>query len=99
MTKREIYSKALYSYGFYTLCYLINEYEQAGNYEECQIIFDTIKDHNQSMHNDLPTKYDAEAKMYLRKAYNSLGLSGEIAMSNIPSYAEKVKELISESHE
>ena len=29
------YIQALYKYGFYTLCYLINEYEKEENYEEC----------------------------------------------------------------
>lgn len=95
--KKEVYRKALPMYGFATLCYLMDEYEGKEQYEECQILFDVLNEQNQLNRfivGDLPTKFDEYGKEYFKKAFGEWGLTGEIAMENIPAYAEDVKDMI-----
>ena len=99
MTKKEGYRKALYSYGFITLCYLIDQYECEENFEECQIILDAIKEHNLKMSDSLPTKYDETAKEYFSKVIKTFNLSGSYILNNIEGYIYDIKKLISTCHD
>lgn len=92
--KRQRYLGALFTYGFITLCYLIDKYEKEGNYEECQIIVNSIKEVNAIRELDLPTKYDEHSWQYFLKAMNGMGFKGFITAHNIPYYAEEIEQEI-----
>lgn len=98
MTKKERYLKSLPIYGFITLVYLIDEYAQEENYEECQLIFETLTEYNEKFKADLPTMFNEDARSYLKEAMQEYGLTGEITLNNVPYYAQKVKELVALSN-
>ena len=72
--KRQRYQGAIFSYGIVTLLYLLREYEEEENYEECQIVLDSIRDFNRYRQMvfefDLPTNIkDIDAKQYIQYAF------------------------------
>lgn len=92
--KKAKYLQALYQYGFYTLCYMIQEYEKEENYEECQIIMDAIRKHNEELNDNLPSKFDGNCSKIFKKAFKDAGFTGDIALGNVEVYAEKVKKMV-----
>jgi len=95
--RRNRYLEALYRYGFMTLVYLIDEYEKDQNYEECEIIFSAIMQHNKYLNHNHPTKYNDEAKEYFKKAFAEFGLTGDVAVKNLLYYAEETKKMVNET--
>ncbi len=93
MTKKEIYTKCLYLYGFMTLLCLIEDYIEQENYEECQIILDVIKDHNKYLGHDLPTELNEQSFEYFQKAREEFKISDK-SLLNITLYAEEIKDLL-----
>lgn len=96
--KEQRYVQALFRYGIVPLTLLLDEYEQDGNYEECQIIVDVINFVNKYTGEEdaekLPTKYDSEHLAKLRSALNLFGFKGDIAIANTPYYIEEIKKLV-----
>ncbi len=88
------YLQALYRYGFYTLCYMIQEYEKEENYEECQIIMDAIREHNKELNDNLPSKFDENCTKIFKDAIRKAGFTGDIALGNVEVYAEEVKKMV-----
>lgn len=95
MTKEKIYSQAIWRYGFITLLYIINEHEKNENFEECAIIFNIINNHTERFEMvGCPKYYNDEAVDWLRAEFWKLGHSGDVAIHNIPSYAQDIKDEI-----
>jgi hypothetical protein len=92
--KKVKYSKALYLYGFLTLTYLIEEYNQQQNFEECQLILEVLQEHNVKHELDLPTVYDKDSILYFKKCMQDLGYTGNTSLGNIQYYVAEVKKLI-----
>jgi hypothetical protein len=92
--KKNRYLEALYSYGFYTLCYMITQYEKEENYEECKLILSALNDHNLYMKDNVPTKFDNNAIEYFRKVCYKQNISGTIYTNNLPFYIEEIKKLV-----
>lgn len=96
--KEQRYIRALFSYGIVPLTLLLDEYEQDGNYEECEIIYNAISFVNEHTFGEegekLPTKYDSESLSKLRGNFNLYGFKGDIAIANIPYYIEEIKQMV-----
>lgn len=89
--KTQKYRKALFAYGFLTLLYLLNEFEQEENFEECEAILTVLTWCNSKFNTEIPTKGGKEAIAYFRKEMKERGLKGDTIISNIPFYAKEVK--------
>ncbi len=93
--RKKIYSQAILSYGLVTLLCLIKEHEGLENFEECQLIFDVIKEHAIKYNiEDCPVEYNNESIEWLETEFWRLGYSGKTAIGNIESYIEEIKEKI-----
>lgn len=92
------YKECLFRYGFITLCYLIDKYENEENYEECQVIYDAIeyvsKHSGRKMSTKLPTKLDANCMRQFKDAFYSMGLTGDTTLKNLPHYANEVEKYV-----
>jgi hypothetical protein len=100
--KIEIYERACFTYGVMTLCYLIDQYEQEDNFEECDLILKAINN-IQALGVKLPTKYTEASVNWLNrnmqktcKDFFGLEIPLEKIKANerIPIYAELVKQEI-----
>jgi transcription elongation factor GreA-like protein len=93
--KKTRYHEALYKYGILTLCYLIREYEETQNFEECAVILEAIREHNEVMKDDIPTKYE-ECLQYLRTNIRTEygAMLTEEKIQQIPGYALLVKRMM-----
>lgn len=87
--KRQNYAQCLYMYGYYSLLYLLEEYEHKEMYEECEVIVSVIDAHNKEMNDDLPTRTDNMHRAI--QSLNKLGLSGRTYQKNLPMYVEIIK--------
>ncbi len=96
LTKKELYSKDLYLYGVSTLLYLINYYESLEKYEECQIIMDVIHNENKERKNNLPTKFDKNTKVLIKKFLEDLNLESSNYFLRIPHYAKEIIKFVKE---
>lgn len=52
------YEDCIIKYGVIAVCYLLREYEERENYEECYIIHSAIQSHNIQSGQHLPTTYE-----------------------------------------
>jgi len=94
-TKKDVYKSGIFKWGFITLLYLLEEYKQAQNFEECGIILSALREHYKEHNLEyLPTEYNDFAKDESQAAFWEKGFSGEIAKKNIPYYAMDLKEEI-----
>jgi len=91
--KSDAYSNALYMYGFYVLCYLIDEYEASEKYEECHLITEAIKKHNRLHDVNLPTRIGDDCDKQYHNAFKKLGLNVTYVKLNLSHYIDKVKEM------
>ncbi|WP_026464409.1 hypothetical protein [Adhaeribacter aquaticus] len=89
-----LYSSSLLQYGYVTLYYLINQYQQEGNYEECKLILAVLQKYNQYQYFNLATDFDESAKESLKTSFSNLSANSDAALNNVPLYAEEVKKAI-----
>lgn len=94
LEKESIYRQCCYKYGFITLCYLIEEYTQEENYEECQIVYDVLHKLNAETESYLPTKFDEDAVSYFKRAIKEANLSGDLIFNNLHHYTNEIKNMI-----
>ena len=87
------YKKALYLYGFYTLCHLIDQFEQEEQFEECKLILEALNEHNSQFNFNLPTKYDSKAKEYFHKISQEIGIKGNMYEQNLDYYASSIRKM------
>ena len=95
--KKYNYRRALLCYGITPLLMLLQEYENTQNFEECQWILIAIADFNSQVfpaEEELQTRYDENTIPTLIKEFEKYGFSGDIALSNMDYYVEKVKEMV-----
>lgn len=92
---KKLLHKELFKYGFLPLLIVMERMAILGEFEICNVILQTIKDHNKKYNLDLPTKLDgsavAEMKIYFMTEFN---LSGDIAYNNSQEYANNIQESI-----
>lgn len=96
--KRSRYIECIFRYGITPVLLLLQECENNENYEECQIILSAIEYINKNTDGIvievLPTKYNPEIIVNLKKEFKKLGLTGNIAINNIPNYIEEIKNYV-----
>lgn len=102
--KKQRYKGAIFSYGIITLLYVLSEYEQAENYEECQIIIESISEFNKYWDfkgkDKLPsTMTGLNIKEFLKDAYALFHMKPDNYMDNIDYYAELLKKDIAKWNE
>ena len=81
-------------YGFFPFLYLMDEYEKEGKYELCGCIYDVIKEKSDKFDMDIPTKFNDEAREIFIMAFRSSSSRGNIALENMPFYANEIREHI-----
>jgi len=82
--------RGLLSYGIAPLLIILAEKELEEDFEMCQSIIDVIA----SMNIALETRWSENTLKNLKEDLNSMGYSGDIALSNMWFYVEKLKEMI-----
>lgn len=87
--KHNQYTECLYQYGYYSLLCLMDEYEQNEMYEECSVIIDVIREHNELMNDNLPTRKDDMSRVFQK--FRELGLTGRTYQKNLQMYIEIIK--------
>lgn len=91
---KKLLHKELFKYGFLPLLIVMERMAILGEFEICNVILQTIKDHKKKYNLDLPTKLDgsavAEMKIYFMTEFN---LSGDIAYNNSQEYANNIQEI------
>lgn len=92
--KRNRYLQALYQFGVFTLCYMITQYEQEEKYEECEIILSAIKEHQATIKEEMPTRFDKETKDYLLGVMEVFNLKPETTLNNLPHYAMETRIMV-----
>lgn len=91
MTKKEIYQRGIWNYGYLTLLFLLSKHKEQENYEECKIIYDVIKEHSDKHNLNLQTEFNEQAIDEMVESFWKLGYSGMIALANTPAYAEAIQ--------
>ena len=88
-----LYIKCIYSYGIIPLLKVLEEYEKVENYEECELIYEAVTTVNSydERHELLPTRYTPESIDWLKMNFSKFGFEGDIAISRIPYYMDKIK--------
>lgn len=94
--KTKIYRSMCFKYGVITLCYLIEQYSEEENYEECQIILDAILQLSDKFNMKLPTKFDKNAFKWLKYELASINPNSDVDfyIETTPYYANKIKKEI-----
>jgi hypothetical protein len=93
--KENRYIQAIFAYGVVPVLLLLEEYEDNENFEECQIILESITFINTNLEGEkLPLKYDATTLSKLREWFSLYGFSGDSAIENMPYYMKKIKDLV-----
>lgn len=82
------------SYGFLPFLYLLQEYEDAEEYENCQIIFDAMNEMSEIWGLLLPTRLNKYAIDYYFKTMEGSKFKGHEAFENIPLFVNQIKEVI-----
>lgn len=94
MERKEIYRKALFRYGIIPITLILQEYEEKEDFEECKMILDVINETNLG----LPTKYNEETLMEVKKEFQKFGLKGDIFIHNVPFYVQEIKKMTNPQH-
>lgn len=90
--KRSRYKRSLMDYGFITLCYLIWQYEQEEDYEECAMIKSIIDEANTEFNMNMPTRLGKKAVDYWKNEWKQkTGKSAELDEDTIQRFARDVK--------
>jgi hypothetical protein len=94
--KINFYVSMCYKYGVITLCYLIEEYSNEENYEECNIIYKAIKKIDNNFNLNLPTTFDDNSFKWLKKELLSINpnFNFDTYIDSTPHYANQIKKEI-----
>ena len=95
--KKKKYKIACFSYGFLSLLCLLDEYEAEENYLECSLIYNAIRNLNNELGMDIPTKMSKSAIKYYHNSFRETQLTGHTKpadISNFIYYASIIKKEI-----
>jgi len=99
MTKRdaiERYKQGISAYGWFTLAYMINKYEEVGDFEECVLITKAMTEYMSEYSMEFPTKLSEQSLKLMCLEFVNQGLAhlGEVALLKMPIFADKVREFV-----
>ena len=84
--KKIIYRKAIIKYGYIPLLLLLDNYEHLEDFEECQLIKESIDEYCKEYGIRLSTKYSKESL----EEFKNFGRKGELMLMNLPLYANDI---------
>ncbi len=90
----KLYSSSLLQYGFITLHYLINQYQQEENYEECKLLLAVLQQYNQLHAFNLENDFNENTEAFFKSNSDYLNYKQGSLNNNVPLYAEEVKKAI-----
>lgn len=91
LTKKSILDNQFMSYGFLPFLNLLGQFEDEERYEDCQLIYEIIKEKSEKYDVALPTKYSKQAVDLFLNEFKKSKNKGEIALANVPYYADKIR--------
>lgn len=96
---RGIYIQCFYGYGLLPMLYLLNEYEEQENYNECFFLKAAIDEINRQYERDFPTRYCKTAELISMQTVQKQGLDFSEFLKRLPTisfecmnYANSLKE-------
>lgn len=91
MTRKDVYEKGLWSYGYVALLAILEFRKQSEEYEDCALILSVLKEHYKEFNLNLPTEFSIEAIEEWGEAFWKFGKSGQNAVLNLPAYVQDIE--------
>ena len=90
VNKIVFYKKFLFEFGILSILYALEFFCEEENYEECQIIIDTIKSEESRLDIILPKVINNDTIKEVKETYKKFNMTGENAIVNSKHYASVI---------